>query len=390
MEGKNKCIFAFVRCIVDSVGSIDVKISDYLAKFYTSTYVLGYFSSKYNILRKTSPARVYVKPTRVPLIQGFIISILSFIKLSRVKPNTVLWTWGCFFPGGLLLKIASRRTKVFIDIRSHPISQRSKFITTMYNALFAWTLKLARNFVDGFTIISPSMWIYITKRYGIKSPKRMCVWTSGYDKELFEYVQGIGYKYVAYLRRIIGAEEKHKVITYYGTISYSRLPLFNLLIEAFSLLRKDHDNVKLLLVGKGDAVQEVLKLVRSFDLERDTILIPPVSHAMIPLILLISDVVIAPFQRDHNWLTQVPLKVVEALGMMKPIVTTPLIELKRILPPEYLVDFEELSPIVLKNRVEALLYREANKRTLQNVDLESLSWSTVAENLYKCIEGLET
>ncbi|MEM4913975.1 MAG: glycosyltransferase [Desulfurococcaceae archaeon] len=367
-----------------------MKISDYLAKFYTSTYVLGYFSSEFNILRKTIPVRIYVKPARVPLIQGFIISILSFIKLSRVKPNTVLWTWGCFFPGGLLLKLASRRTKVFIDIRSHPISQRSKFITAMYNALFAWTLKLARKFVDGFTVISPSMWIYITKRYGIKSPKRLCVWTSGYDKELFEYVQRIEYKYVACLRKIIGVEEKHKVITYYGTISYSRLPLFNLLIEAFSLLRKDHDNVKLLIVGKGDAVQEVLKLVRSFNLEKDTILIPPVSHTMIPLILLISDVVIAPFQRDHNWLTQVPLKVVEALGMMKPIVTTPLIELKRILPPEYLVDFEELSPVILKNKLETLLYRGVNKHTLKNISVESLSWSTIAENLYKCIEGLET
>lgn len=385
MVKTSKITFAFVRGVVDSVASTDVKISDYLTRFFDSVVVLGYFDDKSNIIKKAKPNKIYFKPVRIPFIQGFIISLISFIKLVKIKPNIVLWNWLYFFPGGLLLKLTCPYIKVFIDIRSHPISERFKFKTAVYNALFVWILKKFGAFVDGFTIISSSMLTYITKRFGVRLHKKVCIWPSGFDKESFDSIRKLGYKYLNYLREILGIKESHKVLVYYGSIAYSRLPLFRLLIETIDLLKKDHQDIKLLIVGKGDAVSEVKKLIHSHNLKEHVLLVPAISHSMIPLILMISDVVITPFPRDHDWLTQVPLKIIEALGMEKLVITTPLIELKRILPPEYLIDFDELSPVTLKNRVETLLYDDAQKNIKYNINVTDLSWDTIAEKLYKCI-----
>lgn len=374
----------FVRCVVDNVSSIDVKLSDYLTRFYDRVFVLGYFNNGTGINRRAKPVRIHVKHTKIPFLQGFIISLIAYMKLARIKPNVVLWSWGCFFPGGLLLRLTYPYTRVFIDIRSHPVTQKSKFVTAMYNALFAWTLKIAEAFIDGFTIISPSMWIYINKRFGIKSRKKICNWSSGFDEELFGRIRSVGKKYLGRLRKTLGVEERHKVMTYYGTITYSRLPLFKLLIETVNLLRKDHRDVKLLIIGKGDAVPEVRRLIYSLNLKEHVLLIPAVPHDIIPLMLMISDLIITPFPREHNWLTQVPLKVIEALGMGKPVLTTPLIELKKILPPEYLVDYDELAPETLKSKVETLLYSNI-QRDIQ-INISELSWDAIAEKLHKCIE----
>lgn len=77
---------------------------------------------------------------------------------------------------------------------------------------------------------------------------------------MFKYAQEIGQRYLGRLRSMLGIKEHHKVIIYYGSIAYSRLPLFELLIETIKVLNEEHQDIKLLLVGKGDAVREVKDL----------------------------------------------------------------------------------------------------------------------------------
>ncbi|MEM0049644.1 MAG: glycosyltransferase [Candidatus Bathyarchaeia archaeon] len=371
------------------MSTTDVKICDYLTKFYSATYVIGFFNNKNIIITKAKPIMIYVKPMRVPFLHGFILSLIAFFKLVKIRPTTVMWSWGCFFPGGLLLKLLFPYIKIVVDIRSHPISLKSKFLSMLYNAYFVWILRLADIFVDCFTIISYSMWIYITKRFRFRTNKKVCIWQSGFDEELFNYYRETGYKYLTRLRRILEIEENTKVLIYYGNISYSRLPIFKLLIQTVNLLKKDYQNIKLLIVGKGDAVSDVRNLINASDLKDKVHILPAVSHSMIPLMLILSDIVITPFPYDYNWLTQVPLKVIEALGMEKHILTTTLIELKKLLPSEYLINFDDLSPITLKNKIEALLFKNSQRHFPRSINVSDLSWNAIAKKLYKCLEEIK-
>lgn len=51
-----------------------------------------------------------------------------------------------------------------------------------------------------------------------------------------------------------------------------------------------------------------------------------------------------------------------------------------------MVDFDELTPIVLKNKIEALLYGKISNVATENTYISELSWDVIAEKLYRCIE----
>lgn len=108
---------------------------------------------------------------------------------------------------------------------------------------------------------------------------------------------------------------------------------------------------------------------------------------MIPIILHLSDVAITSFPRDYDWLTRLPLKVIEALGAGRPVITTPLLEHKRTLPSEYLINYDELTPIDLRDRIKAIMCDGVQGNI--SINVEEFSWDFIAEGLYRRIEEQE-
>ncbi|MEL7669201.1 glycosyltransferase [Methanobacterium sp.] len=92
-----------------------------------------------------------------------------------------------------------------------------------------------------------------------------------------------------------------------------------------SKVKKDYTHLKLLIVGDGDAYNEIRDIKEKFGLNNQLILTGKVPYEKIPEFIASSDVCILPAYPDEKIMKEiVPIKIYEYMAMKKPVVTTPL------------------------------------------------------------------
>jgi PEP-CTERM/exosortase A-associated glycosyltransferase len=111
-----------------------------------------------------------------------------------------------------------------------------------------------------------------------------------------------------------------RVIGFLG--SFYRYEGLDLLIEAVARLRRDRDDVVLLLVGGGEAREDLQGRIRALGIEKHVIVTGRVPHERIPGIYGLVDVLAYP--RKSMRLTELvtPLKPLEAMAMGKVFVAS--------------------------------------------------------------------
>ena len=111
-----------------------------------------------------------------------------------------------------------------------------------------------------------------------------------------------------------------KVIGFIG--SFYRYEGLDLLVEAFSLLRRKRQDIVLVLVGGGEAEREIKDLIIRQGLAEAAILAGRVSHDRVPGVYSLMDVLVYP--RHSMRLTELvtPLKPLEAMAMGKALVAS--------------------------------------------------------------------
>ncbi|MEM3385519.1 MAG: glycosyltransferase [Nitrososphaeria archaeon] len=235
-----------------------------------------------------------------------------------------------------------------------------------------------------------SMLLYIQKRYGrLLNRKQICIWSSGYDEELFKRVKdylSANLNILSKLRNILGIRAT-KVLLYYGSLDKSRLESLILMVETIKLLLNDGFDIQLIILGDGNGINFLKNIIKHNQLESYVIIKPTVPYVLVPVILYVADLVFAPFPLNQNWYVQFPLKIAEAIGMGKPVITTPLIELKCLLPSDFIV--EAFDPVALKERViKILFYSNLDEYSSKIKELQNnLSWATVAKKLSRLIDS---
>lgn len=378
--------FAFVRGEISMTGATDYLIVKYMANHYNKAYLVGYYKDEY-VDKRICLVHIPFKNLPFPFVQGLMLSILASFRLIRKKPKVVLWEWIYFLPGGILFKFLNKNSKLVIDVRSHPLISRGSFVEKLYESMFQMTFAVAEHIVDGFSFITRSMFAYVKVRYSIHFPKNKPVlfWGSGYDDELFEAARKYIEKRPELLNKIrncLGIPSDSRVLLYYGTLHSSRLNVLLTIIEAVSRLKSEGFNVSLLIIGEGDGRGFIDQVIKERKLSQYIILKSAVSHIYVPFILSAADIVLAPFPLDHNWYTQFPLKIAEALGMKKPVVTTPLSELKHLLPREFII--ESFNSKAIKMKIMEILSMNPDKLRLAYESInQRISWKSITLQLYQ-------
>jgi len=133
-------------------------------------------------------------------------------------------------------------------------------------------------------------------------------------------------------RESLGISENDNVIIFVGTI-YPFAGLMQI-INNFENLKKQNQNIKLIIVGGGPSYSQLKKLVIEKNLESEIILTNFIDQNEIPKYISLADICINPF--EINYLTDriVPTKIIEYLACGKPVLSTPLSGTKELLPNE--------------------------------------------------------
>ena len=109
-----------------------------------------------------------------------------------------------------------------------------------------------------------------------------------------------------------------QVIIYIGTMHKIRQP--DIIIGAFSKVRKHKDNIKLLMVGEGDDKTNLEELASRFGMKGDIIFIGQVPYFDVPDYIGAADICLSPVPPLPIYKVSSPTKMFEYMAMGKPVV----------------------------------------------------------------------
>ena len=155
------------------------------------------------------------------------------------------------------------------------------------------------------------------------------------------------------------------------------------------LAKMDNHNLKLLIIGEGDAYEELQQIQEKYDLQDRVILTGKKPYQEIPSFIAASDVCLLPSYPDEPIMQDiVPIKTYEYMAMRKPVISTRL--------PGVMKEFGEDNGVVYVDRPEDVVAKALE--LVQNSSVGTLgskarsfvernSWDIITDEFEKILEG---
>jgi len=153
---------------------------------------------------------------------------------------------------------------------------------------------------------------------------------------------------------------------------------------ALELVKAKDFHLKLLIVGKGDAFNELQEIKEKYDLQNRIILTGKKPYQEIPSFIAASDICLLPAYNNAIMRHIVPIKLYEYMAMGKPVISTKL--------PGVMKEFAYDNGVVYVNRPEEVVKKASELMANQNLAqlgaearefVENFSWD-------KIIDGFES
>jgi glycosyltransferase involved in cell wall biosynthesis len=164
---------------------------------------------------------------------------------------------------------------------------------------------------------------------------------------------------------------------------------FSGLKEAATELAKLRDkHVKLLVVGEGDAYEELKQIREKFDMQDRLILVGRKPYSEIPAFIAASDICLLPAYPTESIMRDiVPIKIYEYMAMRKPVISTRL--------PGVIKEFREGHGVVYVDKPEDViqkameLIKQGNLNTLgtkARAYVERYRWEEIADQFERILK----
>lgn len=218
------------------------------------------------------------------------------------------------------------------------------------------------------------------------NPHKMSIIGAGINLKHFDYKKHGGYKIRNHFRI-----KNDDIVLFFMGFLYNFAGLKELAVE----LGKNKDkypNIKLLIVGDGDALEALKLIQKKYDMKDQLILTGRQKYSIIPDLIGASDVCILPAYQDEIIMQNiVPIKLYEYMAMKKPVIATKL--------PGIHAEFGDRNGIIYINKPEEVLdvvtkTSLRNKREIVKVGVAGLSfvenndWRKLTIEFESILEGL--
>jgi glycosyltransferase involved in cell wall biosynthesis len=250
----------------------------------------------------------YIKTTNIPLCSRIHFIYKCYRKMLKEynlsQENIIIIADQNSLYSALLLKLKykliKKRINVHFDIRTIPVE--IKGIKGVIENLIFWypALKLASYFADSVSFISKDI-----KKIADYKNKKYCIWSSGVNIDKF---------------KLVNKNIENKQLFYHGVITKNRG-----LRETIYAIEKIKDiikNIKLVIVGDGDDLENLKKIVKNKKLENYIKFTGRVDYKDIHQNIKNAKICICPLPDILWWRVSSPLKVIEYLAMGKPCILT--------------------------------------------------------------------
>ncbi|WP_455645983.1 glycosyltransferase [Methanosphaera sp.] len=217
------------------------------------------------------------------------------------------------------------------------------------------------------------------------NPHKMSIIGAGINLKQFNYQKHNGYK----IRKYYHINNNDIVLFFMGFL-YNFAGLKELALELGKNKGK-YPNIKLMIVGDGDAYEALQLIQKKYNLEDQMILTGRQKYKLMPDLIGASDICILPAHQDEIIMQNiVPIKLYEYMAMKKPVIATKL--------PGLVAEFGEQNGLVYINQAEEVLElvneKFNNKREIVKVGsagynfIEDNDWRKLTMKFESILEGL--
>lgn len=112
--------------------------------------------------------------------------------------------------------------------------------------------------------------------------------------------------------------DNFKVVIYEGTLA--KIRNMSILLQAFSRVKRQRKDVKLLVVGEGSDQEHLQKLASELGIQDDVIFTGWIPQSEIPNYIITADIGVSPIPPLSFYKLSSPIKIVEYMGLAKPVV----------------------------------------------------------------------
>ncbi len=176
------------------------------------------------------------------------------------------------------------------------------------------------------------------------------------------------------------------IYIYVGTMAKKRN--LDVIIRAFFLVKKEIENVKLLMVGDGDGKEELEQISIELNLVKEIIFTGKVPYSEIPQYICLADIGLSPIVPIDNYIMSSPTKVLEYLACGIPVVgNREILDMRDVISKSkggILVDFDAesfadgMKALARSNQQKLNMGEDGRKWVINN-----RSYKEIANNLEK-------
>lgn len=284
---------------------------------------------------------------------------------------------------GLIKILTSNRAKFIYHTTSYPIS--NSHIKAVRRMIFLFFQSL---FMDKIIVQSEEL---KEKLIGIRGLKRTAVIPVGFNRKIL-YPIGDNEKHR--LRNLLNIHENDSVLVYCGVIA--KLRQLDRLMEAFKKVQSIFEDVKLVMIGDGNALEEIKALARSLQIEKNIIFTGRIPHHEVVNYIGIGDIGISYIPINENYHYNPPLKTFEYLGCGLPTVATRTVSNCKIIKHDFNGILCNDSPEdvsmsivnLLRDKDKQSLLRENARKSIMAFDFEHIAKTKLIplyENLLRVV-----
>ncbi len=147
---------------------------------------------------------------------------------------------------------------------------------------------------------------------------------------------------------------------------------------ALELARCNNNNIKLLVVGKGDLWDALQEIKIENELKKNLIIVDWITYEDVPRYLSASDICILPAHNNDVMRNIVPIKMYEYMAAKKPVIATRIYGIVKEFGDNNGVLYVDVPEDVLKHAIKLMMHEGLTEEGLKaRKFVEKLSWDSI-------------
>lgn len=260
-------------------------------------------------VRTVIPIRLIHLPLLRPLSYALLSFIRGLMQACVTRPDIVYYRWMDSPHALIFAKLLG--VPCVCEVNGEPVPQwsvnQSRFARELKHLLATFALKRCNRIV----VLTEGLRILLRERYGVPL-ERIVVLPSGTDVQRFAARDAVA------CRLELGLMPNRPYVGFVG--SFYRYQGLDCLLEAMVVVKRVCPAAELLLVGDGEATEELKQRAKGLGLESSITWVGRVPYWEVPSWIGAMSVCVAPFRGDRGETS--PVKLFDYLACHRPVVAS--------------------------------------------------------------------